>query len=377
MHIVYITHEYPTKNHVHGGVGSFIKFISKSLVDQGYKVSVVGTYNLPKESYEDDEGVAIYRIPFSKWKFLKFIDNSKRLLKKIEHVNTSNPIDLVEGSELTFSFFPAKTPYKKVIRMHGGHHFFSNELNAKVKPWRAYKEKLSFKKADNYIAVSSYVGNQTKEYLKKNFDFETIYNSVNTDKFKPATNVKVDENTLLFVGTVCEKKGVRQLVQSLEFVVEEFENIRLKIVGRDWFFPDGKSYIEYLKGFISDKIKDNVEIVGVVPNSEVANLLQQANICVYPSHMEAMPVAWLEALSTGKTFIGSHIGPGKEAVIHGETGWLVDPYQPKEIAEAIKLLLKDKELAAKLGINARKDILARFTPETILQKNIAFYKSVI
>ena len=73
--------------------------------------------------------------------------------------------------------------------------------------------------------------------------------------------------------------------------------VHLKIVGRDWFFPNGDSYMDYLKTFITDDVKKHIEIVGAVPHTEIPKLIEEANICVYPSHMEAMPIAWLEGLA--------------------------------------------------------------------------------
>ena len=148
---------------------------------------------------------------------------------------------------MNFSFFPKYTSYKKVIRLHGGHHFFAIELNKKPALWRGYQERQSFRKADHYIAVSNYVGSQTQKYLKFNFDYKTIYNSVDTNKFSMSKPENIKKNTLLFVGTVCEKKGIRQLVQAMQLIQKEVPTIKLKIVGRDWKDKAGNSFTSYLK----------------------------------------------------------------------------------------------------------------------------------
>jgi glycosyltransferase involved in cell wall biosynthesis len=230
-----------------GGIGSFVQFLSRKLVKQGIKVSIVGLNN--NNSYDEDHdlGVNIFRVPKSKWKFGKFYQHTKRILSKIEELSKIEKVDIVEGSELNFAFFPKKAAYKKVIRLHGGHHFFALELGEKNAFWRSYQERKSFSKADAYIAVSNYVGKQTQKYLKYNFPFRTIFNSVNTDKFKPDFDAKVEENSLLFVGTICEKKGIKQLIQAIPIIKKQIPNIQLNIVGRDWKFKDGSSYIEYLQ----------------------------------------------------------------------------------------------------------------------------------
>jgi glycosyltransferase involved in cell wall biosynthesis len=377
MHIIYLTNEYPKKGLNGGGIGSVVQFLGRQLVSKGIRVSVIGMNNSFISEMDNDNGVQIYRLAKSTWRYAKFYDNTKRILRKIEELNLVEKIDIVEGSELSFAFFPSRTSYKKIIRLHGGHHFFAIELNKKPALWRGYQEKSSFKRADKFIAVSNYVGSQTQKYLKYNFEYSTIYNCVDTDKFDLADSAIIIENSLLFVGTVCEKKGVRQLVQAIPLIMKKVPNIQLKIVGRDWRFKNGNSYIEYLRGFITEDIEKNIEIVGPVPHNKVSGFIEKSDVCVFPSHMEAMPITWLEGLAMGKKVVASKIGPGLELVKDNETGLLVNPYSPEDIAQKIIQILSNPKEAERRAINAREDILKRFDSFKIVEKNIKFYKSII
>lgn len=376
MHICFLTNEYPKKGLNSGGIGTFVQFLARKLVEKQISVTVVGINNDTVDTESEDLGVKIYRIRKPSWKFAKFYQNSSAILKKLNEINSNHKIDIVEGSELNFAFFPNNTTYKKVIRLHGGHHFFALELNKKLNFWRAFQEKQSFKKANNFIAVSNYVGRQTQNYLKYNFSFTTIYNSVDTEKFKPFNKSLEKKNVILFIGTVCEKKGVRQLVQAMPLIKQEIPSVCLKIVGRDWFFENGKSYIEYLKGFITEDVFNAIEIVGAVPHIEIPNLISEAEVCVFPSHMEAMPIAWLEALAMGKKVVASNIGPGREAVINNQTGILINPYDPLSIAEGILEILKNKDKTTSLGVKARQDIVQRFNVDKIVKENINFFRKM-
>ena len=377
MHIVFLTHEYPKKGLNSGGVGSFVKFLAESLV-LNIQVSIVGINNKYENEYEKVNDVSIYRIEKSKWKFGKFIHNTIRIKKKLREINDVIKIDIVEGSELSFAFLPLKTNYTKVIRMHGGHHFFSLELNSKPAFWRSYQERKSFYKADAFIAVSNYVGNQTKKYLDLDFNFETIYNSVNTEKFKPSLVNNTKKNSILFVGTICEKKGIKDLILAMKIVLNEFPDAKLNVVGRDWYFKNGDSYINFLKTHIlTSDIIDSINIIGPIPHEEIPIIIDETEICVYPSHMEAMPIAWLEGLAKGKPIVGTNIGPGREAILDRETGLLAMPFSEKDLADKIIYLLKNKEEAIKMGESARKDILFRFNSKSIVNKNLNFYNSLI
>ncbi|WP_299060621.1 glycosyltransferase family 4 protein [uncultured Polaribacter sp.] len=376
-HIIYLTNEYPKEGLDGGGIGSFVQFLGHGLTSKNIKISVIGINNINKDEHEKDKEIDIYRLARSKWKFGKFYQNTQRILSKIEEINKLYKVDIIEGSELNFAFFPKKTTYKKVIRLHGGHHFFAIELGKKPALWRGFQEKRSFNRADNYVAVSNYVGNQTQKHLKINFPFITIYNTVNTNKFKPNLSASIKKNQLLFVGTVCEKKGIRQLVESIAIIKKKINNVHLKIVGRDWVSRDGVSYVSYLKTIIPKELKKNIEFVGAVAHNKVTNYIDEAHLCIFPSHMEAMPIAWLEGLAKGKTVIAANIGPGRELIKDNKTGVLVDPYSPEDIAKKIILLLTNNEKAFFLAKEARIDILDRFSPQKILDKNITFYNSIL
>lgn len=376
MHIVYLTHEYPKKDLNAGGIGSFVQFLARNLVKQNIRVSVIGINNESKDIVDFDGDISIYRLAKSNWKFGKFYDHTNRILSKINDLDKDESVNIVEGSELNFAFFPRTTSYKKIIRLHGGHHFFAIELNKTPALWRGYQERQSFRKADHYIAVSNYVGSQTQKYLKFYFDYKTIHNSVDTDKFSMSKPENIEKNTLLFVGTVCEKKGIRQLVQAMQFIQKEVPTIKLKIVGRDWKDKAGNSFTTYLKTYINEELKEAIEIVGPVPHTEVSSYIEKAHICVYPSHMEAMPIAWLEALAMGKTLVASDIGPGHEAVINGVTGLLVNPFDIKGLASSIVEVLNNKNFDI-YGKAARENIISRFNVDSIIAKNIQYYNKTL
>ena len=376
MHILFLTNEYPKKGLNGGGIGSFVQFLGCALVKEGVAVSVVGINNSSENEFEIDAGVAVHRLSKSTCKVGKFYDNTKRILSKISEINKGNTVDVVEGSELNFAFFPKKTTYKKVIRLHGGHHFFAIELNKKPALWRGFQEKQSFKKADGYIAVSNYVGMQTQKYLKSKFKFTTIYNSVDTQKFKPIGTFPVVKNSLLFVGTVCEKKGIRQLVQAMPLIKKEIPDVTLKIVGRDWLFPNGDSYIEYLNSFITNEVKSAIEIVGAVPLHKMSEHLSAAAICVYPSQTESFGLTVIEALLMQKPVVCSKIPPFLEIKGEQEILKAIDTTSVDKIATEIVALLKSENKAVHMGEMARKEILIRFNPEMIVNQNINFYKNL-
>ena len=116
---------------------------------------------------------------------------------------------------------------------------------------------------------------------------------------------------------------------------------------------------------------------GRVPRSTIAPAIQRASVCVYPSHIEAMPLAWLEGLAAGKAVVASQTGPGPEIIDDGITGLLCDPHDPDSIATALIRVLKDKELRRRLGSNARSAAQERYAVPKITDQNEAYYRAVV
>lgn len=83
-----------------------------------------------------------------------------------------------------------------------------------------------------------------------------------------------------------------------------------------------------------------------------------ADLYVQPSREEGLPLALVEAMATGTPAVASAVNAIPEVVIDGETGLLVPPDEPARLADAIDRLLRDRELAARLG-RAGADLVAR------------------
>jgi glycosyltransferase involved in cell wall biosynthesis len=379
MHICFITSEYPKVGHPHGGVGTFIQILAKNLVKSGVKVSVVGLNYTDEYESVDDEGVRVYRLKPRRLKPITWYLANKAINSKIREIHQGDKIDVVEATELGLAFVEKLPGISYVIRMNGGHHFFAESENRGIDLWKGFQEKRSFNKADVVFGVSEYVLDHTGKYL----DFSSkkgpvIFNPANLTNFYNADPEKIVPGRLFFAGTVCEKKGVRQLIQAIPKIRERFPEVHLFIAGRDWKFPDGSSYIAFLeKQVIAAEIAPHVTFLGPVANTKLPQLIEEAELCIYPSHMEAMPLAWIEVLSMGKAFLASKLGPGPEVIQDGITGRLCNPLSPDDIAEKAIEMLSNKQASLKMGMTGRKDVLERFDIRVLLKQNMEFYSSLI
>lgn len=378
MHIVFLTSEYPLPEKNHGGVGTFVKTIATELLKHDFKISVVGLHNFKDQLFFID-GIEINYIQKSKIKWVRGILNFQKLNAKLIQIHKKNPISIIEGAEFSFAFIKKIPNVKYLIRLHGGHHFFAESENRGINWWKAFQEKQSFKKADKIVGVSEYVVNHTSKYI--NFESKkvrVIYNPANFQNFYEANYNKVIQGRIFFAGTICEKKGIRQLIQALPIVKKVIPNAHLIIAGRDWYFPKTKkSYTLYLKKFISEEIKNSIEFLGVIPNDKIPEEIEKSEICCYPSHMEAMPLAWIEAMSMGKPIVASSLGPGNEIIKNYKNGIACNPLDIEELAKSIIYMLQNKKIARQMGVNARKFALENFNLSVIINQNIEMYQKLL
>lgn len=144
-------------------------------------------------------------------------------------------------------------------------------------------------------------------------------------------------SSLLYVGYLDRNKGVATLVKAFNRISG---NEKLFIVG------DGPQ-LPYLKSIAR---KENIVFTGRVPYEKVRDYYQNAAIVVIPSLFpETGPLTAIEAMQFSLPVIGANVPGINEIVMDGKTGLLFKPGDAKDLAEKISFLIKDKNLAKRMG----------------------------
>ncbi|MFN7926774.1 MAG: glycosyltransferase family 4 protein [Blastocatellia bacterium] len=317
------------------------------------------------------------RVPHTTLRGTGFLTNGARLRRVLHRLHRTTPIDVLEGSDTGLAMIEKTFPAAKVIRMHGGHHFFAVTLGQQPRAWRSWQEVRSFACADHLCAVSHFVGEQTRALLHLGQrPIEVLPNPVDVQRFKPISTPE-ERGLIMFVGTVTEKKGVRQLVEAMPQIVARIPHAQLWIVGRDSRDARGQSYSAQLQQQLPASVQPHIHFKGAVEHDGLPALLARASVCVYPSHMEALPLAWIEGLAMGKALVASQTGPGAEVIDDGVSGLLCDPHNAASIAEKIIRLLDDEALRTQLGRAARQRAETVFSLDVMVGRNEAFYRRCV
>lgn len=168
----------------------------------------------------------------------------------------------------------------------------------------------------------------------------------------------------LFLGALRYYKGLTFLVEAARL-----SGLPVVIAG------DGE-----LKEFIERENLPNIRLLGTVSEPDKRALLALCTAFVFPSHLrsEAFGVALLEAAFAGKPMVSCEIGTGTSYVnLDGETGIVVSPANPVELAQAMLTLADDPALCSRYGAAAKARAKALFSSDAMIRSYRNLYRSLI
>lgn len=185
-----------------------------------------------------------------------------------------------------------------------------------------------------------------------------------------------ETDVILFVGRLIDWKGVNILVSSMKKVRDTVRNARLVIVGDG---PERKSLADRVKEL---GLEDSVTFTGQVSGMELKDYYSRASVFVLPSitvnnQTEGLGVVLLEAMASGVPVIGSNTGGIPDIIEDGVNGLLVQPGDPKALADAIIRILSDLALADRFREAGIKTVSERFSWDRIGDQFTMVYQEVL
>ena len=190
---------------------------------------------------------------------------------------------------------------------------------------------------------------------------------------KASLGLLTDRTLVLFAGQIIERKGVADTLQAWTTLQPKWNGkADLVIVGDDL---EGKgAYRTKMEALASD-LACGAKFVGFQKN--VPTWLTAADMVLVPSHAEPLGNATLEAMAHSRSVIGGQVGGIPEVVLAEQTGLLVPPKNPRQLATAIDRLLSDAALRERLGEAARSRCENMFSIEAHVAAVMKQYEMAI
>lgn len=183
----------------------------------------------------------------------------------------------------------------------------------------------------------------------------TVRCGIEPARFQPR-EVTTDESSghVLCVGRLVELKGQALLIDAVAELVRSGLDVRLTLVG------DGPMR-ERLENRARERgIESRVSLLGAVGQDRIADVYATADVFCLPSMAEGVPVSLMEAMAMELPVVTTRIMGIPELVDDGKAGMLIAPGRQGELVDALRGLLTDSELRARLGRAGRVKVLAEF-----------------
>jgi glycosyltransferase involved in cell wall biosynthesis len=225
----------------------------------------------------------------------------------------------------------------------------------------------------------------------------TIYNGADLNIFCPRADeqARLPSETVITVGRISPEKGLHVLLDAFEMVVAKNHNAVLRIIGpEDILDPEvitkatenarvrkslagyGNRYLRALQKRLTGSLRGKVAFVGALSPGQISAEMQNAAILVQPSIYDLFPLPVVEAMASGLPVVASRVGGIPEIVLDGETGLLVDPDNPIQLAEALLSLLDDPPKRRTMGGRGLARVIDGFSWEATVRELESFYETL-
>jgi len=331
-------------------------------------------------------GVVVHRVrlsgPRDLWRMVRILGGAR-----LVHIHLAHPV----GKYQWVAALVARMTGRRIIATH---HLAPDirglaldELSRRL--W-FFAVRLMLRGINRHIAVSEYAKRiLTSIYGVHPDRVSVIYVGTDPGSFAPIRTAErsrlrdqlfgrllprlsIDVSLVCSVARLSPQKGLQDLVAAAQQLKDNLPSARYVVIG------EGE-----LRSALTNEIKRTglegvVRLVGNLPSPEVARWLQSADVFVLPSHFEGGPAtALMEAMAVGCAVVGTRVSGSEELIPAPEFGVLVEARQPEALAAAIRRLLEDPELRARLGRQARERVVSGFDIRTCHAQTLELYRSML
>ena len=346
--VLIVSSEFPPQP---GGIGTHAWNLAKELSRRDAKINVFTEGRLGGESSEAAFD-ADCSFPVTRLSFGKFGARQLRRLSEFRSLLQQWDPDVIIASGrfplLMVGMVPSRVPRIAVI--HGSEAGADKSLNRVLvsRVLRSY---------DFRIVVSRY----TADFIQLNEEcpFKIIANGVNVNDFCDGDHGSSEHDlegtpALITVGNVTHRKGQDNVIRALPSLVKEYPDLRYHIVG----IPTEQAEFSSLAASLG--VSNHVVFHGVVEQERLVPMLGSADLFLMLSKgtksgdVEGFGIAILEANLLGVPAVGARGCGIEDAIEDQKSGFLVDPSNGADVAEAVRKSLKDRD---RLGCYARSRAL--------------------
>ncbi len=303
-------------------------------------------------------GIKTYELNMVKQAHLLTIPKLIRIIKeeKVDIVATHSSVDSWAGG------IAAKFAGRKLIRFR--HNLYP--------VGRDPLTRLIYFFPDRIIAISEAIRDVLVSSGLKGEDISVVHSAVNIEKFNQETDDLKNElgipgGTVVIgnTSTFTRVKGQDYLMQAFNIICVDIPCILL-FAGR----LNESARAKYLS-YVNEELRHKVIFLG--HREDIPKVLKTIDIFVYPSYLEGLGTALLEAMAMERPVVVSDIPTFRNFIKDGINGIFFKPKDVNELYAKVRLLMKEIKLRKQIGENARATIIERFTIDNMVKNTEAVY----
>jgi glycosyltransferase involved in cell wall biosynthesis len=253
--------------------------------------------------------------------------------------------------------------------------------------WLSPLVRWAIREADGVVAVSRFVADTAVAAGVPPDKVHVLVNGLDAERWDPEADggpvrrefgIAPGQPVLAIASRLYHWKGHPLLVRALAEVRREVLDVRLLVIGEDdpRAAPDRGSLTAELRQLASElDLTENVIFTGF--RSDVQSLLAACDVYAMPTFEEPCAVAFLEAMAMARPVVALRSGGTPEIVPDGEAGLLSQPNDVPGLAANILRLLRDRELARRMGRAGRRRVETVLTPARMAADGLRIYRRVL
>ena len=411
LRIGFFVWEYPPK--LVGGLGTYAEYITRELVGLGHDVTVFTLNPGDLKTREVFKGVEIHRpmIADASNVFPMFVtEDLKRWGTNIRFFNDLFIYNILSATKLINQLIKKEGHHFDIVCVHDWlssisgimvknetevpvvfhvHSTESGRSGGRGSEVVSHLELATAEAADRIITVSHAMREDLTRHGWPKSKISVVWNGVDPERYDPKNcgekdveklrekyGIQEDECMLFFLGRLTWVKGVRNLVQAMSLVLEEYPKTKLVILGKGEQQRDIAETANRLG--IDDRVICHFEFV---PEEERILHYAASDVCIFPSTYEPFGIVSLEAMSMAKPLVvGAHgvVGFREQVIASGpdQNGIHVNGGDPADLAWGVKQVLKDPEQARRWGENGRERVRRYFTWKKAAEQTLQIYQAL-
>lgn len=315
-----------------------ILYVGNILSKQGYSATTIEIFGALLEQ----EGFEVIYTSSVKNKLLRFIDMLFKTIvnaKKVDYVL----IDTYSTQNFWYAFFVSQLCRAFVVKfipiLHGG------DLPNRIKNSPSFS-KMIFRYAYFNVVPSNYLLKNLEQFNFPNLVL--IPNSIEIENYPFKERVNQSIPRLLWVRSIDSIYNPEMGIKVLTLLKSKFPQAKLSMVG------PYKGINEQQFSAIIKKYNSDVVVTGKMTKPDWIKLSENFNIFINTTHFDNTPVSLIEALALGLPVVSTNVGGIPYLVTNRETALLVNDSDSQAMADAIKELIENPDLAQRLAANGRK-----------------------